>query len=145
MAYGIWKNISNECIVSIRNMAKILLVEDDPMMLRLYERVLGVVGHVVVLAEDGDAGLTKAVNEAPDLILLDIMMPKRNGMEVLEELKKDKRTKDIPVVVITNLAGDANAEEAIAKGAERYIEKSAYEPKQIEEIVLQVLASRGKK
>jgi CheY-like chemotaxis protein len=125
-------------------MAKILLVEDDPLVSRLYERILVMAGHVVILAGDGEAGLTMAQSEQPDLILLDVMMPKKNGMEVLMELKMNPQTKLTPVIVITNLVGDANAEEAVAKGAERYIEKSAYEPKEIEEIVAQVLAKHGK-
>jgi CheY-like chemotaxis protein len=125
-------------------MAKVLLVEDDPMVSRLYERVLTAGGHEVMLAMDGDEGITMAFSDKPDLILLDIMMPKKNGMEVLEELKKDNQTKEIPVIVLTNLIGDANAEEAMGKGAERYIEKVAYEPKQIQDIVGQVLASHGK-
>ena len=68
------------------------------------------------------------------------MMPKMNGLEVLEKMKADEKTKKIPVVVLTNLAGQQDAETAIAKGAVKYIVKSEYEPKEVVKMVKEILA-----
>ena len=77
-------------------MAKILLVDDDTLLLRMYLKKLENDGYDVEYAVDGDAGLDKAKKFKPDLILLDIMMPKVNGYEVLKSLKSDDTTKNIP-------------------------------------------------
>ena len=121
-------------------MAKILIVEDDALMRRLYEKIFRFEGYEVELAENGEEGLTKARTTGPTLILLDVMMPKMNGLEVLERLKADNDTKTIPVVVLTNLAGEKDAEVALSKGAVKYIIKSEQEPKQIADMVKEVLA-----
>jgi len=84
--------------------------------------------------------LDKARVVKPTLILLDIMMPKMNGIEVLEKLKADPETKVIPVVMLTNLAGQQDAELALSKGAVKYIVKSEYEPKQVADMVKEILA-----
>lgn len=121
-------------------MAKILIVEDDPLISRLYEKIFTFEKYDVSLAENGEEGLEKARTEHPTLILLDIMMPKMNGLEVLDKLKADPALKTIPVVMLTNLAGDKDAETALTKGAVKYIIKSEYDPKQIAEMVKQILA-----
>jgi len=121
-------------------MAKILIVEDDPLMSRMYQKIFTFEGHEVVLAYNGEEGLEKAVKDRPTIILLDVMMPKMNGLQLLEKLKLDPTTKTIPVVMLTNLAGQQDAETAIAKGAVKYIIKSEYEPKQIVNMVKEILA-----
>jgi CheY-like chemotaxis protein len=78
--------------------------------------------------------------EKPSLVLLDIMMPKMNGLETLDKLKANPDTQHIPVVMLTNLAGQQDAEEALLKGAIKYIIKSEYEPKQVVDMVKEVLA-----
>lgn len=120
-------------------MAKILIVEDDPLMARLYQKIFHFEKHEVVLAADGMEGIEKTREEKPALILLDIMMPKMNGLEVLEKLKKDPETKKIPVVVLTNLAGEKDAESAMLKGAVKYIVKSQFDPKEVTKMVNQIL------
>jgi len=112
-------------------MAKILIIEDDPLMSRLYKKIFTFEGYDVDVASDGEEGLKAVSTSKPTLILLDIMMPKMNGMEVLERLKTSDDTKKIPVVVLTNLAGEKDAEVALSKGAIKYIVKSEYEPKQV--------------
>jgi len=114
-------------------MAKILLIEDDQLMSRMYQKIFTFEGYKVETAVDGEQG-------KPTLILLDIMMPKMNGLQVLEKLKADPETKKIPVVVLTNLAGQQDAEAALAKGAVKYIVKSEYDPKQIADMVKEVIA-----
>ena len=121
-------------------MAKILIIEDDPLMRRLYQKIFTFEKYEVESAEDGEEGLEKARKVKPTLILLDVMMPKMNGLQVLEKLKADQDLKKIPVVMLTNLAGQKDAETALAKGAVKYIVKSEYEPKQVADMVKGVLA-----
>lgn len=121
-------------------MAKILIIEDDPLMIRLYQKTFTFDGHDVEIAQDGEEGLVKAKEVKPTLILLDIMMPKMNGLELLEKLKADEALKDIPVVVLTNLAGEHDAQEALSRGAIRYIIKSEQEPKDVTKVVEEILA-----
>jgi len=121
-------------------MVKILIIEDDPLMSRMYQKIFTFEGYEVEMAVDGMEGLDKARVVKPTLILLDIMMPKMNGIEVLEKLKADPETKVIPVVMLTNLAGQQDAELALSKGAVKYIVKSEYEPKQVADMVKEILA-----
>lgn len=121
-------------------MAKVLIIEDDPLMSRMYQKIFTFEKYEVVMAGDGQQGLDLARTEQPTLILLDVMMPKMNGFEVLEKLKADPVTKATPVVMLTNLAGEQDAETALAKGAVKYIVKSEYEPKQVADMVKEILA-----
>jgi twitching motility two-component system response regulator PilH len=121
-------------------MAKILITEDDSLMSRMYQKIFTFEGYEVVLATNGEEGVEKARSERPTIILLDVMMPKMNGMQALEKLKADPDTKSIPVIMLTNLAGQQDAETALSKGAVKYIVKSEYEPKQVATMVKEILA-----
>lgn len=121
-------------------MARILIIEDDPLILRMYQKIFTFENYQVDTSTNGEEGLEKARSNKPTLILLDIMMPKMNGLEVLEKLKQDPETKTIPVVVLTNLAGDQDAETALSKGAVKYIIKSQFDPKQVSDTIKQILA-----
>ena len=112
-------------------MSKILIVEDDPLVSRMYQKALGFEKLEVISASDGREGLDLAREHHPDLILLDIMMPKMNGMEVLDRLKKDPELKSIPVIMLTNLSGTQDAEIALEKGAVAYLVKSQYRPREV--------------
>ncbi|HSX00699.1 MAG TPA: response regulator [Candidatus Saccharimonas sp.] len=118
----------------------ILIAEDDALMSRLYQKIFTFEGYTVEMAHDGQEGLDKARSIKPTLVLLDVMMPKMNGLEVLDKLKADPETKQIPVVMLTNLAGQQDAETALAKGAVKYIIKSEHEPKQVADMVKEILA-----
>jgi CheY-like chemotaxis protein len=120
--------------------AKIIIGEDDPWMSRMYQKIFTFEGYEIEMAGDGQEGLDKIRAGKPTLVLLDVMMPKMNGMEVLEKLKADPETKAIPVIMLTNLAGQADAETALTKGAVKYIIKSEYEPQQVADIVKEILA-----
>ncbi len=120
-------------------MAKILIVEDDPMMARMYQNILAGVGYELELAKDGEEGLTLAKTLMPALILLDIMMPKMNGLEVLDHLKSDEQTKTIPVVILTNLSSEKDAETALSKGAVKYIIKSDFEPEKFADLIKELV------
>ena len=110
---------------------KILLIEDDPLISRMYTKAFTQAGYEVELAADGEAGLQKAGTVNPTLILLDVMMPKMNGIQVLESLKKNPATNAIPVVMLTNLSNQQDMEHCFNKGAIEFLTKSAYEPSAI--------------
>jgi Response regulator containing CheY-like receiver, AAA-type ATPase, and DNA-binding domains len=122
-------------------MIKILIVEDDPLMQRMYQKVFSLEKYEVVTADNGEEALLKVHESKPNLILLDIMMPKVNGLQVLEKLKSDPDTKTIPVIMLTNLAGTQDAENALEKGAIKYIVKSEHEPKSIVNMVKEIVTA----
>jgi CheY-like chemotaxis protein len=124
-------------------MAKLFMAEDDPLMSRMYERAFRLGGHELTLAHDGEEALAalQKMDEKPTLILLDIMMPKMNGFDVLRKVKEDATLKSIPVIMLTNLAGESDAEKALGLGAVLYLVKSQYDPKQIVGKVQEIIAA----
>ncbi len=120
-------------------MAKVLIIEDDSLMSKLYSKIFKFEQYEVVTASNGVEGLEAAKLHKPTLILLDIMMPEMNGLEVLDKLKADAELKSIPVVVLTNLAGSQDAESAMSKGAVRYIIKSEHDPKEVANMVKEIV------
>lgn len=112
-------------------MAKVLIVEDDLTLAEMYARKLNSNGLEVVTAFSGTEGFEKAEKESPNLILLDIMMPKLNGFDVLKELKQNLETKDIPVVVLTALTQDSDRQECLKLGAVDFLIKSDVTPNQV--------------
>ena len=125
-------------------MVKILLIEDDPLMVRLYKKIFTFEKFQVEIATSGQEGLKKAKSSKPALILLDIMMPKMSGLEVLDKLKADPSLKKIPVVTLTNLASENDKKAALSKGAVKHIIKSEYEPKQVVDIIRGILGKQRK-
>jgi len=121
----------------------ILLVEDSRLLRFANEGTLRKAGYRVVSAEDGEEGLRKASLELPDLILLDMMLPKLGGPEVLQALKNDPATSHIPVVVLTGLS-QKNEQKLLKAGAVAFLEKAALlsDPAMLEQMVRRVLASR---
>ena len=122
-------------------MAKILIVEDDPLISRMYQKIFGFEGYDVEMAADGEEGWEKVKTVNPTIVLLDIMMPKMNGLQVLDKIKLDPATKKLPVIMLTNLAGVQDAEAALAKGAIKYIVKSEHEPKEVTDMVKEIIAA----
>ncbi len=103
----------------------ILLVEDDELLERMYEKQIQFAGGKVISALTGEAGLSKLETEKVDLVLLDLMMPKMNGYEVLRRMKANPRTEHIPVIILTNLdAHPEYVEEATGVKADEYLVKS---------------------
>src|SRR4051812_37048264 len=98
-------------------MTKVLLVEDDPLIYRLYQKLFTLEGYEVELATNGQEGLDKLENYTPDVILLDIMMPTMNGSEMLSRVKEDPKTADIPIVILTNMSDVQVANQVMSKGA----------------------------
>ena len=108
------------------NKKTILLVDDDPLIIRVYQKRLTEQGYKVIAAFNGEEGLVQLTKEKPDLILLDLMMPKMNGVEALKAFKKNEETKNIPVIILTNLEDHEGEqlEKARKLGALDYLVKS---------------------
>jgi len=112
--------------------AKILMVDDDKMLIDLYKERLSLAGFEVEIAQ-------------PDLVMMDIMMPKVNGYEALASIKSDPKTKDIPVIMLSALMRDVNKSKAIEAGAEDFIIKSEVMPIDIIKKIVAILGKYNKK
>ena len=121
------------------NKGKVLLVDDDPLIIRMYEYRLRHDGYKVLLAFDGEKAIIEAKTNSPDIILLDLMMPKMNGVETLKFLKKERDTKDIPVIILTNLGGSEDVEKSLSLGATTYLVKSDHGVEDVVQKVEQVI------
>lgn len=104
-------------------MHRILVVDDLPENVFMLQDRLENEGYEIVTAYDGKTGIAKAVSDTPDLILLDVMMPEMNGIEVCKALKQDPVTADIPIIMVTAKSGAEDAKEGLEAGAFDYIKK----------------------
>jgi twitching motility two-component system response regulator PilH len=104
-------------------MAKVMLVDDALSELKLMESILKSAGHEVVSLTDGEALEDKLSDERPDVLLLDIVMPKRNGYEILRSLRKDARTKTTPVVLVSSKNQESDRAWGKRQGADEYLGK----------------------
>jgi two-component system alkaline phosphatase synthesis response regulator PhoP len=129
---------------------KILLVEDSKTIRNENARVLTKAGYEVICAEDGVSALNFAQQQKPDLILLDLLLPKMNGTEVLSRLKSEPATADIPVVVVSTLP-ESNRKKLLEAGAEDYLEKNSLMPTRgqnrlprvLEDVICRINRRRG--
>jgi twitching motility two-component system response regulator PilH len=119
---------------------KILLVEDDEFMSRMFNKLFIRNGFDFQIAGNGEEALDKIRDFIPDLILLDIMLPKMNGLEFLEKIKANPETKDIKVILLTNLGLKEELDRAIKMGAIKYIIKSDQAPMEVVKVVEKVLS-----
>lgn len=110
---------------------KILLIEDEVFISDLYARQLIKAGFEVKTVDDGNAGLQTLNSEKFDLLLLDIMLPGINGLEILKQWKTKNPTSTMPVLLLTNLGQDSVIKEGFQLGAQGYLIKSAYTPDQV--------------
>ena len=108
----------------MKNKKTILVVEDEKPMLRALVEKLSEEGFNVLQAEDGETALSIATSKIPDLILLDIILPKMDGMTMLKELRKDKKGSQIPVILLTNLDYSVGVAKAMEAGAYDYLVKT---------------------
>ena len=111
-------------------MKKVLVVEDDEFILDLYKRQLENAGFSVTTAMDGEQ-VAEKVNDRPDLVLLDVMLPKKNGLDVLRDLKANELTRSIPVILLTNLGQDSIVKQGFELGASGYLIKSSVTPNEV--------------
>lgn len=118
---------------------RILIVEDDSFLLTMYATKFELEDFTVFMAEDGEKGLKLAEKELPDVILLDILIPKMNGFEVLKALKENESTKKIKVILLTNLSQRGEVDQGLQYGAEDYLIKAHYMPSEVVEKVKKIL------
>lgn len=120
---------------------KILVVDDEDSVREIYRHEFTSNGYNVIAAADGEEGLLKAGEERPQIILLDIMLPKMSGIEVLKALKENELTKKIPVLLLTNLGEETIIKEGFELGADGYLLKVSYTPAQVVDEVKKFLES----
>ncbi len=123
---------------------KILIVEDDLFLLGMYATKFELEKLKVFSAEDGEKGLRIAKKELPDIILLDIMLPGIDGFEVLKKLKSDDKTKNIPVILLTNLSQKSEVEKGLNLGATDYLIKAHFMPAEVVEKIKKILNDKNK-
>lgn len=116
-------------------MSKILFIEDEAALQKTVGEILEQEGFEVLRALDGEIGLQLAKTQKPDLILLDLILPKKDGFQVIKELKENAETANLKVIVLTNLGGTTDVERAIELGATTYLVKADYE---LEEVVQKI-------
>ncbi len=123
-------------------MAKVLVVEDDLRLKMTYDILLKKEGHTVERAINGEEALEKLASFKPDLILLDLMMPKMTGIEFLEAARVPEKYPNTRIIVFSNMSVPSAVEKAFALGASKYMLKSSTSPKQLAALVEQVLGKK---
>ncbi len=124
---------------------KILLVEDDSFLIGMYAAKFEIENFKVIMADGGEKAVRLALKEAPDIILLDILLPGMNGFDVLSRLKSEKITKNIPVILLTNLSQRDEIEKGLRMGAEDYLIKAHFMPSEVVDKIKKALAGKIKK
>ena len=118
---------------------KILLIEDEEIMVNLLQRKLTQEGYEISVARDGEEGLKLIREVLPDLVLLDIIMPKKGGFEVMEVMQKDKNLKNIPVIIISNSGQPVELDRAKELGAKDWLIKTDFDPQEVlDKVVKQI-------
>jgi CheY-like chemotaxis protein len=111
----------------------ILIIEDDPVLLRMYTEKFTFEGFRVLSARDGEEALKVVTQEKVDIILLDIMLPRMSGTDFLERFRKDDKSREIPVLALTNLATPEERERALKLGVREYLVKAMQTPEDVVE------------
>ena len=110
---------------------KILIVEDEKFLLEMYQSCFEKAGYLVLAASNGKKGIILAQQEKPDLIILDILMPEVDGYEVMSKLKRDEQTKEIPILILSNLSQTDKINRGLKLGANDYIVKTDLTPTEL--------------
>lgn len=110
---------------------KILIAEDDGFIAEVYHTKLSFAGYQVSIATDGVEALDKIKAEKPEIVLLDVMMPKMDGLEVLEKLRSMEEYKKLPVIILTNAGEKENIAKAMSLGATDYLIKAGFTPEEV--------------
>jgi len=113
----------------------ILIIEDDPLLSKMYETKFSTDGLDVLKASDGEEGLKTALANHPDILLLDVMMPRLSGIDMLAELRKDPWGAHVPVIILSNLSEQQEGEKARSLGVKEYLVKANYTPAELVEKV----------
>jgi DNA-binding response OmpR family regulator len=112
-------------------MKKVLVIEDEQLIADLLQRKLQGEGYYALVARDGEKGLEAIKKERPDLVLLDILLPRMNGFEVLAEIKKDKTFADTPFIIISNSGQTTEIDRAKEVGVKDWLIKTEFDPKEV--------------
>lgn len=134
-----YKEQITSCALTKKMKKKILIVEDDQIIAGTLQEFLSAEGFETLLALDGETGLGLAKKESPDLIILDIILPKKDGYEIIKEIRNDQNSKSTPIVLLTNLGNPSNIGKALKLGATTYLTKTDYSLKEVVEKVKEVL------
>lgn len=118
---------------------KILIIEDEATLQKALSEFLSLEGFEVLNALDGEIGIQKAKAEIPDMILLDIILPKKDGYEVIEDLKREEKTKNIPIILLSNLGSSEDVEKAFSLGVTNYLVKADYKLEDIAKKIKEML------
>ena len=123
---------------------KILIIEDEATLQKALQEILLQENYEVISALDGKRGLEMALSEAPNMILLDLILPKMDGFEVLKDLKKDEKTKEIPIIILTNLGSTEDVQKALVLGATNYMVKADHDLSEIVEKIKGIIGQEKK-
>lgn len=121
-------------------MKNILLIEDDPFLIDIYSTKLEADGFEIEVAKNGEEALTKLKEKKPDLVVLDIVLPRLDGWEVLAKIKEDPERKDLKVILLSNLGQKEEVEKGLALGAIRYLIKAHHTPTEVVEEIKKCLS-----
>ena len=117
----------------------ILIVEDDVFLADLYKTKMELEGFKVYAAYDGEKGLEMAKKNNPSIILLDLILPKLTGFQVLEKIRSDSKIKDIPIIILTNLSQKSDVDKGIKMGANDYLIKAHFMPSEVVEKIKKLI------
>lgn len=123
---------------------KLLVADDDVTLRELYEERMRAEGYIILSAVDGEEAIQKAASEHPDVILLDVMMPKINGIDAMRMLREKEETANIPIIILTALIQEIDKIREMMKPGDGYLIKSEIVPKDVVEKVKQALAAKAK-
>lgn len=127
-------------IMNSANKKKILIIEDDEVLAKTLQEFLSADGFEAIIASNGEIGIKMAEEENPNLIVLDIILPKKDGYEVIKELRKESSiTKNVPVILLTNLGSFTDVEKAMKLGATTYLTKTDYSLEDIAKKIKEIL------
>lgn len=122
---------------------KILMIEEDGFLRKIYKNKFSQAGFAFSEATNGEEGLNKIIAEKPDLVLLDLILPKKSGFDVLVEMKGKKETKGIPVVILSNLAQESDIQRGLSLGAKDYLVKPEISLSEVVDRVKECLVKVG--
>lgn len=128
---------------NIMDPIRVAIIEDDSFLAGMYEQKITMEQMVPLLAHDGAAGLELVRKELPDIVLLDIMMPKMDGWEVLQALRASADTKSIPVIMLTNLGQKEDIDLALKYGANDYLIKAHFNPQEVVDRVRKMVVHKA--
>lgn len=124
--------------------AKVLIVDDDMTLHEMYQERLKLEGYSIASAYDGEEALSKVESENPDVILLDIMMPKINGIDVMKKLRENEKTATIPIILLTALIQEINKIKDMMRDYDGYLIKSEIMPSQVIDAIKSALDKKAK-